>query len=87
MTQEIIPQFAKYSRFKIGKFDIDIDVTLKKFCGMKLLIGKIMFPLIKRFFVSPEENRDFQSIRAIVVLLLVLSFQGAIVYIMVSSLS
>ena len=46
-----------------------------------------MSPLIKRFFVSPEENRDFQSIRAIVVLLLVLSFQGAIVYIMVSSLS
>jgi hypothetical protein len=54
---------------------------------MKLLIGGSMLPLIKRFFVSrKEENQVFQSIRAIVVLLLVLSFQGAIVYIMVSSL-
>ena len=55
---------------------------------MKLLIGQSMFQIFKRFFVSAkEENRVFQSTRAIVVLLLVLSFQGAIVYIMVSSLS
>jgi len=44
--------------------------------------------LIKRFLVSQnEENRFFQSIRTIIVLLLVLSFQGAVVYVMVSSLS
>jgi len=54
---------------------------------MKLLIGESMLQLIKRLFVSPkEESRGFQSIQTIVVVLLVLSFQGAIVYIMVSSL-
>jgi len=47
-----------------------------------------MLQLIKRFSVSrKEENGVFQSVRTIVVLLLVLSFQGAIVYVIVSSLS
>ena len=47
-----------------------------------------MSQLIKLFFVSDKEkNGGFQLIPAIVVLLLALSFQGAIVYIMISSLS
>jgi len=55
---------------------------------MKLPIDKNMLQLIKRFFISlKDENSVFQSTRAIIVLLLVLSFQGAIVYIIVSSLS
>jgi len=55
---------------------------------MKLLIKNIMSQLLKRISVSrKEENQIFQSIRTIVVLLLVLSFQGAIVYVMISSLS
>ena len=55
---------------------------------MKLPIDKDMLQLIKQFFISlKDENRVFQSTRAIIVLLLVLSFQGAIVYIIVSSLS
>jgi len=42
---------------------------------------------IRLFFVSTkEENGGFQLIPAIVVFLLALSFQGAIVYIMISSL-
>jgi len=46
-----------------------------------------MLQLIKRFSNSlKKENRVFQSIRAIVVLLLVLSFQGAVVYVIFSSL-
>jgi len=54
---------------------------------MKLLIEYNMLQLIKRFFVSAkEENRSFQLVPAIVVFLLALSFQGAIVYIMISSL-
>jgi len=47
-----------------------------------------MLQRMKRFFVlAKEENGVFQSTRAIVVLLLVLSFQGAIVYVVVSSLA
>lgn len=47
-----------------------------------------MLQIMKRFFVSiKEESPMFQLIRGIIVLLLVLSFQGAIVYIMISSLS
>jgi hypothetical protein len=54
---------------------------------MKLLIEQNMSRLIKLFFVSGKtENGGFQLIPTIVVLLLALSFQGAIVYIMVSSL-
>lgn len=46
-----------------------------------------MSQLIKLFFVSTKgENGGFELIPAIVVFLLVLSFQGAIVYIMISSL-
>ena len=42
---------------------------------------------IRLFFVSTkEENGGFQLLPAIVVFLLALSFQGAIVYIMISSL-
>ena len=42
----------------------------------------------KNFFVpSKEENRILQLISRIVLLLLVLSFQGAIIYVMISSLS
>jgi len=54
---------------------------------MKLLVETIMSQLIKFFFVaSKEKNGGFQLIPAIVVFLLALSFQGAIVYIMISSL-
>jgi len=46
-----------------------------------------MLPLIKRFSISrKEQNGVFQSVRTIIVLLLVLSFQAAIAYVMVSSL-
>ena len=46
-----------------------------------------MTQLIKFFFVSEEdENGGFQLIPALVMLLLALGFQGAIVYILVSSL-
>jgi len=46
-----------------------------------------MSQLIKLFFVSEkEENEGFQVIPAIVMLLLLLSFQGAIVYVLVSSI-
>ena len=54
---------------------------------MELLIEQNMSRRIKLFFVSGKaENGGFQLIPAIVVSLLALSFQGAIVYIMVSSL-
>jgi len=54
---------------------------------MKLLVETNMSQLIKFFFVSSKEkNGGFQLIPAIVVFLLALSFQGAIVYIMISSL-
>jgi len=44
--------------------------------------------LAKYFFISEnEENRIFQLIRGVVVALLALGFQGAIVYVMISSLS
>jgi hypothetical protein len=46
-----------------------------------------MSQLFKRLFVSAKEkNGGFQLLPAIVVFFLVLSFQGAIVYIMISSL-
>jgi len=46
-----------------------------------------MSQLIELFFVSDKEkNGGFQLIPAIVVFLFALSFQGAIVYIMISSL-
>jgi len=55
--------------------------------GMNLLIANNMSQRIRLFFVSTkEENGGFQLIPAIVVFLLALSFQGAIVYIMISSL-
>jgi hypothetical protein len=60
--------------------------TSRNFYGMILLIENSMSQLIKRFFVSAKENGGFQLIPAIVVFLLALSFQGAIVYIMISSL-
>ena len=54
---------------------------------MELLIEQNMSRRIKLFFVSGKaDNGGFQLIPAIVVLLLALSFQGAIVYIIVSSL-
>ena len=60
---------------------------INKFYGMKLLVETSMSQLIKFFFVSSKEkNGGFQLIPAIVVFLLALSFQGAIVYIMISSL-
>jgi phosphate starvation-inducible membrane PsiE len=59
---------------------------INRFYGMILLIGNSMSQLIKRFFVSAKENGGFQLVPAIVVFLLALSFQGAIVYIMISSL-
>lgn len=53
---------------------------------MKLLSTNNMSQLIKFFFVSGnEENRGFQLLPAIVMLLLALTFQGAIIYVMVSS--
>ena|ERR1043165_8182175 len=60
---------------------------LNKFYGMKLLAETDMSQQIKLLFVSSKEkNGGFQLITAIVVFLLALSFQGAIVYIMISSL-
>jgi len=54
---------------------------------MNLLIANNMSQRIRLFFVSTkEENGGFQLLPAIVVFLLALSFQGAIVYIMISSL-
>jgi hypothetical protein len=53
---------------------------------MKLLSINNMSQLIKFFLVSgKEENRGFQLLPAIVMLLLAISFQGAIIYVMVSS--
>jgi hypothetical protein len=73
--------------YKITWFIQSCHIAHEDFCGMKFLPGRSMLRLFKRFSIAPkEENRVFQSIRAIVVLLLVLSFQAAIVYIMVSSL-
>jgi len=46
-----------------------------------------MLQSIKNFFKSSmEENGVFERVRAIVVLLLVITFQGATIYIMVSGL-
>ena len=60
---------------------------INKFYGTKLLGATYMSQLIKLFFVSSKEkNGGFQLIPAIVVFLLALSFQGAIVYIIISSL-
>ena len=53
---------------------------------MKLLSINNMSQLIKFFLISgKEENRGFKLLPAIVMLLLALSFQGAIIYVMVSS--
>jgi hypothetical protein len=58
-----------------------------KFYGMKLLVETNMSQLIKLFFISSKEkNGGFQLIPALVVFLLALSFQGAIVYIIISIL-
>jgi hypothetical protein len=54
---------------------------------MKLSIENNMSQLIKLLLVSAkEENGGFQLIPAVVVFLLALSFQGAIAYIIISSL-
>jgi hypothetical protein len=58
------------------------------FVARIFLLKRNMRRLVKYFFISAqEENRTFELIRGIVVLLLVLGFQGAIVYVMISSLS
>jgi asparagine N-glycosylation enzyme membrane subunit Stt3 len=54
---------------------------------MNLLIEDHMSQLIKLPFVSDKkENGGFKLIPAVVVFLLALSFQGAIVYIIIASL-
>ena len=60
---------------------------INRFYGMILFIRNSMSQLVNLFFVSSkEENGGFQLIPAIVVFLLALSFQGAIAYIVISSL-
>jgi len=56
------------------------------FCGTKFFTVRSMKRLVQYFFnSSKEESGIFPVIRGIVVFLLVLTFQGAIVYIMISS--
>ena len=86
VDRALVQTLKKVFKTKITKKTI-FFAWINKFYGMKLLVETNMSQLIKLFFVSSKEkNGGFQLIPAIVVFLLALSFQGAIVYIMISSL-